>query len=300
MNCLDVLGFSASALAKKSDGRVAAAEVAEKCGDHLDNGVAPAKKNAQVDGVVGDNEPVARVGLAAAAGCGLAPVIAAIGSGGKTTLLRSLAAELRERGARTVLATTTHFMPFESIETVSSGNKAEVEAVLERDGIVCAAAPAAGRVGDAGKLGPSPIAIDELRLLADMVLVEADGSKRLPLKLHEGHEPVVPADATAIVCVLGASGFGQPLATACHRTELASELLGIDPGEAAATPELVARLLAAEIERGTIAPTHIVVNQAEGDDAREQATAFAEELRTCGVKAPVFAGSIRNHALERV
>lgn len=97
MNCLDVLGFSASALAKKSDGRVAAAEVAEKCGDHLDNGVAPAKKNAQVDGIVGDNEPVARVGLAATAGCGLAPVIAAIGSGGKTTLLRSLAAELRER-----------------------------------------------------------------------------------------------------------------------------------------------------------------------------------------------------------
>lgn len=111
---------------------------------------------------------------------------------------------------------------------------------------------------------------------------------------------MAPADATAIVCVLGASGFGQPLATACHRTELASELLGIDPSEAAATPELVARLLAAEIERGTIAPTHIVVNQTEGDDAREQATAFAEELRACGVKAPVFAGSIRNHALERV
>ena len=254
MNCLDALGFSASAMAEKSGVRV--------------------------------RHP--------------APLVAAIGGGGKTTLLRSLAAELRERGARVVLATTTHFMPFDGIETVSSSNKAEVEATLARDGIVCAAAPTAGRAGAAGKLGPSPIAVDELRLLADAVLVEADGSKRLPLKLHESHEPVVSANATAVVYVLGASGFGQPLASACHRAELASELLGIDPGEAAATPELAARLLAAEIERGAIAPTHIIVNQAEGDVAHAQAAAFAADLFACGIQNPVFAGSVRDHALERV
>lgn len=253
MNCLDALGFSASAMAEKSGARV--------------------------------RHP--------------APLVAAIGSGGKTTLLRSLAAELRERGARVVLATTTHFMPFDGVETVSSSNKAEVEAILARDGIVCAAAPAAGRAGAAGKLGPSPIAIDELRLLADVVLVEADGSKRLPLKLHASHEPVVPAGANAVACVLGASGFGQPLATACHRAELAGELLGIDPGEAAATPELAARLLAAEIERGAIAPTHIIVNQAENEATREQAWAFAAELQRLGAATPVLAGSIRGHELEQ-
>lgn len=254
MNCLDALGFSASAMAEKSGART--------------------------------GHP--------------APLVAVIGGGGKTTLLHSLAEELREQGAHVVLATTTHFMPFDGIETVSSSNKAEVEAILARDGIVCAAAPAAGCAGAAGKLGPSPIAIDELRLLADVVLVEADGSKRLPLKLHESHEPVVSANATAVVYVLGASGFGQPLARACHRAELASELLGIDPGEAAATPELAARLLAAEIERGAIAPTHIIVNQAEGDVAHAQAAAFAADLFACGIQTPVFAGSIRDHALKQV
>lgn len=261
MNCLDALGFSASVAAEK--GTVAG------------GGVRACEK-------------------------GAAPVLAAIGGGGKTTLLRALADELHEQGARVVLATTTHFMPFDGIETVSSSNKAEVEATLARDGIVCAAAPTAGRAGAAGKLGPSPIAVDELRLLADAVLVEADGSKRLPLKLHESHEPVVSANATAVVYVLGASGFGQPLASACHRAELASELLGIDPGEAAATPELAARLLAAEIERGAIAPTHIIVNQAEGDVAHAQAAAFAADLCACGIQNPVFAGSVRDHALERV
>ena len=286
MNCLEALGFSASAMAEKSGARVLGDAQVEK-GDVRKAGAAQDERGGTREaGGVRVSRP--------------APLVAAIGGGGKTTLLRSLAAELRERGARVVLATTTHFMPFDGIETVNSSNKAEVEATLARDGIVCAAAPAAGRVGAAGKLGPSPIAVDELRLLADAVLVEADGSKRLPLKLHASHEPVVPAGANAVACVLGASGFGQPLATACHRAELAGELLGIDPGEAAATPELAARLLAAEIERGAIAPTHIIVNQAEGDVAHAQATAFAADLFACGIQTPVFAGSIRDHALERV
>lgn len=267
MNCLDALGFSASAMAEKSGARVLGDAQVEK-------------------GDVRTGHP--------------APLVAAIGGGGKTTLLHSLAEELREQGAHVVLATTTHFMPFDGIETVSSSNKAEVEAILVRDGIVCAAAPAAGRAGAAGKLGPSPIAVYELRLLADMVLVEADGSKRLPLKLHESHEPVVPAGANAVACVLGVSGFGQPLATACHRAELAGELLGIDPNAAVATPELAARLLAAEIERGAIAPTHIIVNQAEGDVAHAQAAAFAADLFARGIQTPVFVGSIRDHALKQV
>ena len=286
MNCLDALGFSASAMAEKSGARVLGDAQVEK-GDVREAGAAQDERGGTREaGGVRVSHP--------------APLVAAIGGGGKTTLLHSLAEELREQGAHVVLATTTHFMPFDGVETVSSSNKAEVEAALARDGIVCAAAPAAGRAGAAGKLGPSPIALDELRLLADVVLVEADGSKRLPLKLHESHEPVVPAGANAVACVLGASCFGQPLATACHRAELAGELLGIDPNAAVATPKLAARLLAAEIEGGAIAPTHIIVNQAEGDVAHAQAAAFAADLCACGIQTPVFAGSIRDHALERV
>lgn len=286
MNCLDALGFSASAMAEKSGARVLGDAQVEK-GDVRKAGAAQDERGGTREaGGVRASHP--------------APLVAAIGGGGKTTLLHSLAEELREQGAHVVLATTTHFMPFDGIETVSSSNKAEVEAILVRDGIVCAAAPAAGRAGAAGKLGPSPIAVYELRLLADMVLVEADGSKRLPLKLHASHEPVVPAGANAVACVLGASGFGQPLATACHRAELAGELLGIDPNAAVATPELAARLLAAEIERGAIAPTHIIVNQAEGDVAHAQAAAFAADLFARGIQTPVFVGSIRDHALKQV
>ena len=48
-------------------------------------------------------------------------VTAVIGSGGKTTLLRTLGEELARSGARVILATTTKFLPFPGIGTVPGG-----------------------------------------------------------------------------------------------------------------------------------------------------------------------------------
>lgn len=221
-------------------------------------------------------------------------VTAIIGGGGKTTLMECLAEELSAQ-ARVIVCTTTHIYPEQNMPCLVSTSEAEIAAELARTRCVCV-----GSASESGKYSAPELPFCTLCALASYVIVEADGSKRLPLKLHASHEPVVPAGANAVACVLGASGFGQPLATACHRAELAGELLGIDPNAAAATPELAARLLAAEIERGAIAPTRIIVNQAEGDDARKQATAFAADLCACGIQTPVFAGSIHDHALERV
>ena len=72
------------------------------------------------------------------------------------------------------------------------------------------------------------------------------------------------------------------------------------PGREPATPELVAHLLADEIARGIVTPTHVIVNQVEDEAAREQPQAFTAELQRLGVALPVLAGSIREHELERV
>ena len=83
---------------------------------------------------------------------------------------------------------------------------------------------------------------ETLETLADYVLVEADGSKRLPLKAHASHEPVIPANSRKTVCVIGASGLGNPIREVVHRPELFCAVTGISP-EDAATPELVASML---------------------------------------------------------
>src|SRR5690606_24722149 len=55
----------------------------------------------------------------------------------------------------------------------------------------------------------------------DVVIVEADGSRRLPFKAPATHEPVVPPAATVVVPVVGLAVLGRPLTAAhVHRPEL--------------------------------------------------------------------------------
>ncbi len=43
--------------------------------------------------------------------------------------------------------------------------------------------------------------------MADLVLVEADGSRRLPVKVPGPNEPVVPKNSDMVLCVLGLSSW---------------------------------------------------------------------------------------------
>ena len=138
-------------------------------------------------------------------------VTALIGGGGKTTLLYTLAEELRRRGT-VIVTTSTHIQRPEQYPVLLEGGKDAVAAALSENGVVCVA----GRSPE-GKLSAPALSFGVLSELADFVLVEADGSKRLPLKAHASHEPVIPACAGQTVCVVGADGFGRPIAEVCHR-----------------------------------------------------------------------------------
>ena len=210
-------------------------------------------------------------------------VTSVIGSGGKSTLLAHLARELVAEGATVALATTTHFMPFDGVTCVDGTDADELRRVLDGRRVACVAAAAKGAAEVAGKLGPGALCPSELALLADYVLVEADGSKRLPLKAHEGWEPVVPEGSTQSVLVVGASGFGRPVREAAHRAGRFCELVGCGP-------EAVAAVIRAE---GLA--SRVVVNQAEGADALACARRLAALL-----DVPVAAGGIREGRLERL
>lgn len=216
-------------------------------------------------------------------------VTSVIGSGGKSTLLARLAEELRAKGATVALATTTHFMPFPGVTCMAGGSAEEVRLALTAYGVACVAAPAGGAAGAAGKLGPTALAPAELARLADYVLVEADGSKRLPLKAHAAWEPAVPEGSTQSVLVVGASGFGRPVREAVHRPERFCELARCSPDDVA-TPDAVAAVIRAE---GLA--SRVTVNQCEG----EGALACARRLEVL-LDVPVAAGSLREGRLERL
>ena len=160
---------------------------------------------------------------------------ALIGGGGKTTLMYHLASELRQQGTVLVCTTTKIWPPAHLRVCTEEGTLREE---LRRRGIACAGMPA-----EQGKL--TAPAIDGWETMADFVLVEADGSRRLPAKAHAPWEPVLPPERRRTVCVFGASALGKPIRDAAHRPELYAPLAAASP-DAVITPVMAARVLAAE------------------------------------------------------
>ncbi len=147
-------------------------------------------------------------------------ITAIIGSGGKTSLMLTLA---RELSRSVILCTSTRIYPPEGIPVT--------DRISQRvDGILCVGTPA-----ENGKLGSPLQEFHELAQYADFVLVEADGSKHLPLKAHETYEPVIPAGCERVILVVGASGLGKPASEVVHRPHIFTALTGED----VATPEAV-------------------------------------------------------------
>jgi molybdenum cofactor cytidylyltransferase len=94
--------------------------------------------------------------------------------------------------------------------------------------------------------GISPGLVDRLGALADVdcVIVEADGSRRLPLKAPAEHEPVIPQGCTLVVSMAGLDALGAPIAAGyVHRPERVAALAGVAVGDPV-TPAVIARVLA--------------------------------------------------------
>jgi probable selenium-dependent hydroxylase accessory protein YqeC len=99
---------------------------------------------------------------------------------------------------------------------------------------------------DEGKLrGVAPEALCALGGAFDHILVEADGSRRLPVKAPGPNEPVVPSCADLVVGCVGLDCLGAPIgADTVHRSELFAAIVGAEAGEPITARQL-ARLAAA-------------------------------------------------------
>lgn len=182
-----------------------------------------------------------------------ARVISIIGSGGKTTLLYGLAQEFARLGKRVAVTTTTHILcPDEADLPVFTNGLP----LLVPGRIAVVGTPAGEKLSC-----PSSALLDQLARSADVLLIEADGSRRLPVKFPRPGEPVIIPQTDRVLLVAGLSALGRPAHEICHRWELAQETLGLD-GNSPISPEWMARLLIQGY--GSITPRpQVVLNQAD-------------------------------------
>lgn len=157
-------------------------------------------------------------------------ITALIGGGGKTSTMFALAEELKGSGS-VIVCTSTHILRppqypfFERLDRKLQYG--EIVSIGTVEGM---------------KLSAPAQPFSELVGLADYVLVEADGSKQLPLKAHAPHEPVIPQETKTVLAVVGIEAIGQPIRTAAHRPSLYVALAGTSE-DAPVTAEMIHRVL---------------------------------------------------------
>ena len=190
-------------------------------------------------------------------------VVSLVGGGGKTTLLYAFARHCAAKGWRVLVSTTTHIrQPRENY----AADEAALASLWAAGQYAVAGVPA-----EQGKLTAlPPEQLTCWMAQADMVLLEADGAKRMPCKAPAAHEPVLLPQCDTVLAVAGLSALRHPLREVCFRAELAAELLCV-PQDAQLTPELLANLLASEAGgRKAVGDRsfYVVLNQV---DTKEQA-----------------------------
>ena len=218
------------------------------------------------------------------------PSLAFVGSGGKTTAIFCLARQLLIQDYPAVfVSTTTHFAAEELLlaDRVFFIHSSSDWTILEStspSGIILVS-NIIGRDNRAGALQQNEILF--LNRLATgwrlPLLIEADGSRRLPLKAPAVHEPVIPSFVNGVIVVAGLSGLNHPLDDhIVHRVERFADLSGLNIGDRI-TPDSLARVLVHP--QGGLrqipeqASRILLLNQADTNQVMESAYQIADRVQ---------------------
>src|SRR5215212_12075575 len=186
--------------------------------------------------------------LHVALGISSGDVAAFVGAGGKSGAILAVSGELTQEGMKVLVAPTTKMLlseadrigPLVTSEDVGDLRAKTEKALSEAPAVVVGAGMISkNRVG-----GVDPERVGDLARLADVTLVEADGSRRRPIKGTADHEPALPDTATLVVAVGNVHALGTPVDEEhVHRPTIFSDLTGIGQGQSI-TPRAFALALA--------------------------------------------------------
>ena len=206
-----------------------------------------------------------------------AEAIAIAGTGGKTTLMFSLAGELSKD--RKVLATTTTKIMLPS-ENEYDRLYDDVEALKREEGkFELGLVVAGGPVNSEGKL--TSMSDEDLLIILpffDLMLIEADGSRRKKLKAWRSHEPVIPSFTSKTIGIIPITALGMKIDDEhIHNFDLFGEFLS---GEKSVTMEVLKRLILFKdgLFRNSTGERILVINQADDDSLHEAALKLSEMI----------------------
>jgi len=209
-----------------------------------------------------------------------------------------LAREICQDGLKCVVLSSTHIYrpaPEQAITITACQTHAKPALAAALQGKLPVAIGSAEK--STGKLClPSDELLAASRELADWILVEADGSRHLPMKIPASHEPEILEPCDAVIAVAGLSALGKPLSQVCHRANLAAGFFGVSL-DASVSPFMLARILTSE--QGQFknvrdpARFSVFLNQADNGELSDLARETSCLIKTFIPGCPVAAGSLQ-------
>jgi molybdenum cofactor cytidylyltransferase len=242
-------------------------------------------------------EGVRAVGIREALGIeGCSGLVAIVGGGGKSSLMFALAESLP---GRVVMTTTTRIFAsqMDLAEAICQLEDAHWQTRLDSFGsgtLVVASVEGERAVGVPVELPGQLLA----RPSVDWVVVEADGSRMLPVKAPAAHEPVVPGESDWVVAVAGIDALSGPIRDVAHRPELVSAITEQAVSQPL-TPESLAALLASS-EGGLknvpdAARAVLLINKVETPSQRDAACRVARAALEFERVDRVAIGALKPH-----
>lgn len=223
-------------------------------------------------------------------------VISFVGGGGKTSLIYELGKELSKLGKKVIVTTTTHmFMPPDNV--VLTGKKEDIIKILDCENLITVGIKAIEKGISSNEMNksseeklkkisglPANIAKNLIEL-ADFVLVEADGAKRLPLKVPAEHEPIILEGSNLVIGVCGIDAIGKEIGETCHRPSLVVDLLKVDIKHVVNESDIAKILLSDRGSKKDVKCDYkAIINKVDNEELLERAVKISSESYKLGLK----------------
>ncbi|MBC8402922.1 MAG: putative selenium-dependent hydroxylase accessory protein YqeC [Candidatus Marinimicrobia bacterium] len=226
--------------------------------------------------------------------------IALLGGGGKTGLQQRLGRELSRQHDRVLLTSITksafHSEPriIYRAEIVND----DLSPWFVRHNPLCLM----GTCLNADKVdGIEVTDLEHFKNQADITIVECDGARNRPLKVHCDHDPIVPDFFDQVIVIVGADVVDTTLSDGLvHRPELFATYWGI-ADDFVLTLEFIAEVVTSQKGYSSKIPTHLprtyFVNKTDAHPG--QASALAQAIFAASGR-PTWYGSVQKDSLTRM
>lgn len=224
--------------------------------------------------------------------------ISVAGAGGKTSLIKCLVSEYSSLNIPVVVTTTTHMYAEKKPYFLLNPTQEKIVEILQKEGKIFL-----GKKANNGKMQmPDEKWMKQLIGREEPVLIEADGARRMPLKVPGENEPVFKKETGRILYVYGMDAVGRPLEEVCFRAEAAAHILKKEVYEPV-FPQDIARL--AMDENGARKEVNkeieftLVLNKTDLPGKREIAQEICKILQEFGYEHSILCLGNTHHLEEK-